>query len=183
MCHAIDAAFEVDEVKGIRDKAVAMEVYFQLAKNVEAERRACEIRLRSERKAGQLLKKMEKAKGRAAPTRSRRVTATKTLKELGITKNQSSRWQALAGVPQEDFEAALGGDEKPSTSGIIAKPKQMPDTSLWLWGRLRDFERDGLLEMNSDEATELLTDRMLADVKRLAPLVAAWLEELSNDIR
>lgn len=40
-----------------------MEAYFRQAKNTEAERRACEIRLRAERKAGQLLAKMEKAKG------------------------------------------------------------------------------------------------------------------------
>ena len=63
MCRAINAAYEVDEVKEIHDKAVAMEAYFRQAKNPEPERRACEIRLRSERKAGQLLKKLEKAKG------------------------------------------------------------------------------------------------------------------------
>ena len=92
-----------------------MEAYFQQAKNTEAERRACEIRLRAERKAGQLLAKMEKNKGAAAPTRSSRAT---TLKELGVTKDQSSRWQALAGVSEEDFETALAGEEKPSTNGI-----------------------------------------------------------------
>lgn len=183
MCRAIDAAYKVDEVKAIRDKAVAMEVYFQLAKNVEAERRACEIRLRSERKAGQLLKKMEKAAGKRTDLVARGdQVGRKTLSEMGVSKDQSSRWQALADVPEEEFEAALGGDEKPSTTGIIAKPKKMPRTSLWLWGRLRDFERDGLLDMNSDEATELMTDTMLADVKRLAPRVAAWLEDLANDL-
>ena len=72
---------------------------------------------------------------------------------------------AAARLPEEDFEVALGGEEKPSTNGIIAKPPQMPATSLWLWGRLRDFERDGLLDMNSNEATELMTDAMLADVR------------------
>ena len=116
MCRAIDAAYEVDEAKDIRDKAVAMEAYFQQAKNTEAERRACVIRLRAERKAGQLLSRMEKSKG-APDTRSTRAT---TLREMGITKDQSSRWQQLGRVPEKEFEAALSGEEKPSTSGIIA---------------------------------------------------------------
>ena len=34
MCHAIDAVFEVDEAKDIRDKAAAMEAYFKQAKNM-----------------------------------------------------------------------------------------------------------------------------------------------------
>ena len=40
--------------KDIRDKARAIEVYARQARNVEAERRACEIRLRAERRCGQL---------------------------------------------------------------------------------------------------------------------------------
>ena len=35
------AAFEVDEAKDIRDKAVAMEAYFKQVQNAEAECRAC----------------------------------------------------------------------------------------------------------------------------------------------
>ena len=52
MCRAIDAAYKVDEVKDIHDKAVALEIYARQAHNTEAEMQACEIRLRAERKAG-----------------------------------------------------------------------------------------------------------------------------------
>jgi|SRR3954453_3725052 hypothetical protein len=127
MCRAIDAAYEVDEVKDIRDKAMAMEVYLRQAKNTEAERRACEIRLRAERKAGELFAEREKAKGAAGNPGGRGATIVRssddtahpqTLQELGISKQQSSDWQRLAAVPEEQFEAALANpDEKPSTAG------------------------------------------------------------------
>jgi hypothetical protein len=64
MCRAIEAAYKVDEVKDIRDQAIALEVYARQAHNVEAERKACEIRLRAERKAGALSAKLERSPGK-----------------------------------------------------------------------------------------------------------------------
>jgi hypothetical protein len=185
MCRAISAAYKVDEVKSIRDKALALEMYFKQAMNTEAERQACEIRLRGERKGGQLLKKLEKAKGAREPgtergTRSSPSTAS-TLKQLGISKDQASKWQQLADVPDAEFEAALAAPKKPSTSGILKKNKPKPKKkpmdpkALWLWGRLRDFERDGLLELEPAALLAEMTDAMQADVTRLAGGVSKWL--------
>ena len=129
MCRAIDQAYKVDEVKDIRDKALAFEVYARQAKNPEPERRACEIRLRAERKAGQLLSKREKANRGPDKTGqgSQRATSdARTLSEHGISKDQSSRWQQLGDVPEEDFETALNGSAMPTTIGIIKKPRQDP---------------------------------------------------------
>ncbi len=79
--------------------------------NVEAERRACEIRLRAERKLGQILRDMEKAKGggdQKSDHPSQRArgdsSAQKTLADLGISYTQSSRWQELAAVPDDEWE-------------------------------------------------------------------------------
>src|SRR5947209_8036177 len=88
MCRAIEAAYRVDEVKDIRDKARAFETYARQAKNVEAERQACEIRLRAERKAGQLLKTIQKAKG-GQPSKKNPChdgSGSPTLKELGVSE-------------------------------------------------------------------------------------------------
>lgn len=183
MCHAIAAAYEVDEVKDIRDKALALEVYSRQAHNTEAERQACEIRLRAERKAGQLLREMEKAKG-GNPSLTPRGSA-KTLGDLGITYDQSSNWQKLADVPDEQFETALAGEAKPTTNGIIAAaaPKKvMPVASdaLWLWGRLRDFQRGGLLDKQALDVLTTMTPEMRDDVYVLAPLVAAWLRNIGE---
>jgi len=184
MCRAIADAYEVDEVKDIRDKALALEIYARQAKNVDAERDACEIRLRAERRAGQLLKEMEKAK--ASPGNQHtgplaRCEGSKTLADMGISYTQSSRWQKLADVPEEQFDGALGRPEMPTTIGIIAsvRTEEQPrrdERALWLWGRLQDFERDGLLDLDPNDLVEMMSDHMKETVRRLAPLVTAWLD-------
>lgn len=80
-----------------------------------SECRACEIRLRAERKAGQLLKEMEKAKGGRPPKTASPMEAVSppTLEQLGVSDKQSHRWQQLADVPEEQFETALAAPEKP----------------------------------------------------------------------
>jgi len=171
MCRAIDAAHEVDEVKDIRDKAVALEHYARQAQNTDAERRACEIRLRAERKAGQLLARMDqKANGR--PSKEKR---------------SSSQWQKLGAMPQREFDLAIGESVKPPTTKGILRAAADPDgqpkrkvspEALWLWGRLLDFERDGLLGESPDDVLRTMTEPMKDDVHRLAPKVAGWLRRI-----
>ena len=111
MCSAIAAAYEVDEVKGIRDKARAIEVYSRQAKNVEAERQACEIRLRAECKCGELSKQLPTAPGRrtdlTSPHAAEGLTKAETLQRTGISTDQVEQWERLAAVPKETFEQAL----------------------------------------------------------------------------
>jgi hypothetical protein len=177
MCRAIAEAYEVDEVKDIRDKARAMEAYFKLAKNTEAERQACEIRLRAERKAGQLLAQMDKLKGRPE-----KASDAVTLSDVGVSRNQSSQWQQLAEIPDEDFEVALQA-ERPTTSGIIAahtepSRRQMDERALWLWGRLQDFERMHLLDADPQMLFGDMFEHMQDTTRRLAPIVTEWLGRL-----
>jgi hypothetical protein len=71
----------------------------------------------------------------------------------------------------------------PSTAGISRATQEPPEPkvapvsteALWLWGRLRDFERDGLLATSRRDVVSTMTDQMRADVAALAPRVAAWL--------
>ena len=65
-------------------------------------------RRRMPRRAGELLKAMEKAKAGRPPNNRLQDTTDlskpKTLAELGISKQQSSDWQRLAAAPERQFE-------------------------------------------------------------------------------
>jgi hypothetical protein len=156
MCSAIAACHRLDEAKTIRDQAEAMRVYFRLAQNREAEHQAIEIRIRAERRSGELLKLAKEAgqrqnekgsthrpskkvssvndtfpKASVGPVKvASRDEALPTLADIGITRNQSSAWQKLAKVPEKKFEAALATLAAPSAEAILhsikAKAKQPP---------------------------------------------------------
>ncbi len=73
---------------------------------------ATEIKVRAERRCGELLRDMEKNKGERGQFTGGTVVvppvnATPTLAELGIEKHESSRWQKLAAVPETEFEPAM----------------------------------------------------------------------------
>ena len=157
MQRAILAASQVDEVKTIRDQAQALEKYAQQARNFDAEKRAAQIRIHAELKAGELLRAREKAKGSGSnqhkrQDRSRRTTeAPKTLEEMGVSKDQSARWQRMAEDPKAVRDYLSSDDDLvPTTAGALAavgvkpKPQTQPkrdfsDESLWLHGDLQDL--------------------------------------------
>lgn len=116
-CRALAEAKSVDEVKDMRDKSEAVRCYAKQAKNKQLEVDAAEIRLRAERRLGEILRETPKnpgIAGAAGPGRGNknpvpegdRVLAP-TLSDLGIDKKLSSRAQKLAAVPEPEFESQL----------------------------------------------------------------------------
>lgn len=111
-CRALAEARAVDEVADVRAKADAMRVYAMQAKNKSLEVDAAEIRIRAERRLGQLIAEQKAGdglnKGRAgrAPIAvdSDDRDTTPTLASAGISKDLSSRAQKLAAVPEQEFE-------------------------------------------------------------------------------
>ena len=93
---ALAAAHRVDEVKAIRDKAEAVRVYAKQAGDFELQNQAAEIRIRAERRAGELLVDMQTSGERQAKERGRprKVSSPTTV------PNENSARQASDAIPR-----------------------------------------------------------------------------------
>jgi hypothetical protein len=174
MCRAIDAAYAVDEVKAIHDQARMLQAAARVAKNMDAEDRAYQIRWRAANKVGELTKKIEKAAGNQYG-KSEVPTKQKILQDAGISKQDASEFERLSDVPRDQFESAL----VTKTVHDLIKPTSVSGDALDLVGTLRQFERV-YLGRAPQEFMETMTTLMLEEVYRLAPLAAEWLSTIKG---
>ena len=130
---ALAEAKNVDEVKDIRDKAMAMRVYAQQAKDRSLEEDAIEIRMRAERRVGEMMAEQSKAgliragapignqnAAKNQRTLEKPVVLTITLEKAGIDKNLARNARTFAKMSVEEFEAAVA-KARADRSAIIAK--------------------------------------------------------------
>jgi hypothetical protein len=122
-CRAVAVAKEIDEVKEIRDKAEAVRAYARQAKNRSLEIDAAEIRIRAERRLGEMLKLLKLQGKFSGATRTvpgkksqkrqeyyDRLRAKRghvTCEELGIDRLLSQGAQRLADIGEESFEKSI----------------------------------------------------------------------------
>jgi N6-adenosine-specific RNA methylase IME4 len=89
-----------------------MQAYAKQANDITLIKHATEIRMRAERRAGELLIEMaergerDSGKGNRNPALKSR-NATPKLSDLGISKTKSSRWQKLAELDDDIFETRV----------------------------------------------------------------------------
>ena len=111
LCHSIDTAQTVPEAKQYRDKAIALVRYYKTQCDTEAADYLAKLRLRAERKIGELTKKMPTAPGNqhkgALSKASTKQTKTAALAEAGISKQDASDYEGVAAIPADQFEAEL----------------------------------------------------------------------------
>lgn len=114
-CRAVAAAKTASEAKEIADKAEAMRVYAKQAQNRQLEIDAAEIRIRAERRLGEYLCEAKEA-GQLAEGRRPKSAETVVgddrfprvrLQDVGISKDLSSRAQAVARLPEPVFAAQV----------------------------------------------------------------------------
>lgn len=121
---ALAEAKSLPDVKRIRDQASTVEHYMRRQQySLEAIADASELKLRAERRLGELLAATVKA---GNPELSQAGTITK-LPE-GISRSQSHRWQTVAAVPDAAFEAHVASvrEEQISltTAGVMRVAKR-----------------------------------------------------------
>jgi hypothetical protein len=101
--------------------------------SLEDQNKATTVKIRAERRLGNELSALQKAKGggdRRSDHRSHVATGgLPTLADLGIKKAQSARWQAVASVPEDDFERYVvevnNGGEELTTAAVIRLARQL----------------------------------------------------------
>ena len=105
---------------------------------LESINHAAEIKIRCERRIGQLLKEQPKAKGGTPYKKSTadKRSAVETLAEKGLTEKESSRFQKVADVSDEEFESVIAGTKEKggelSTQTVLGIEKEKKQKYRWI---------------------------------------------------
>ena len=121
---ALAEATRVDDVKLILDKSVAVRTYAKQRKDPDLLIPAIDICKRAETRAGELLAEMARTGERQGDGKRSRGATVSTLSDLGVTKTQSSRWQAFAALPVDVREAKIDLAKKKAISAIDGSSKR-----------------------------------------------------------
>lgn len=154
-CRAVAEAKTIDEVKEIGNRAEAARAYARQAKNREMEKDAIEIRVRAERRLGELITmlKVENVIVVGGPGRGRHESPSVTLKDIGISSNISAASQRLAALPLERFENEIGSwRTRAETSVRLETPLQAYRKPTVHADREKARQRSGRTLLNAGDA-------------------------------
>jgi len=193
----------LDPIRELRDTAAAARVYAkQRGMGQKAQNLAAEVRLRAERRMGEILATMPKYRGamgnkggRGAPV-ERKPDDPPTMADLGLDRNEAQRMRWLARVPREALQNALGSfreskvdltfdklrraiQSDPAASGgvcTVLTPEEMaPAVTDGLLFRLRNVA-SRLNALTQDEGLSELAQARCETARQMVEVVIAEVE-------
>lgn len=96
----------------------------------DAEQAACEMRVRFERRIGELLHEQREVGTVAKQGRPAKTSDTTKFSDMGLTGDESSQFQKLASIPEPEFEkriTTLRNEQKLSRAAMLAKKRAAED--------------------------------------------------------
>jgi hypothetical protein len=184
-CKALAEAKAVDEVQGIRAKAEAVRAYAKQAKNRQMEVDAAEIRIRAERRLGELMEAQSASVGKAAGARgvgtsagynsTRTHDAPPTLAEAGIDKNLAHRARTYAAVPNEQFEQLLSKKRRYESTRVVLDPEFQAEAEAA--ARDIEIERDERIALSGASELAAENEQLTKQIALLDRRIAALLQE------
>ena len=115
-----------------------------------------------------------------------------TAADLGIRRDEihearqfRDAERAAPGIIDRTISGMIERGEEPTKAAlrreVIAKPApRVSQRGLWVWGRIKDFERDGYLAAGADALLAEMTPEMRLEVRRYAPEVAALIQQIGE---
>ena len=160
-----DIEREVTEAESLREcvsvvnRASALSKIVRKAKFTREEvNRVAVANLRAERKAGRMLQDLHLSGGNR---RGRTLDQRTTLDSLGIERNESSRWQHLADVPEEDFRRYVDLTSNP-TNRLFGRPatrvEKLHHAKIWRQQRRSGSVRSARFAKIRGEVGELICE-------------------------
>jgi len=180
-CRAVAEAKTVDDVREISAQADAVRAYAKQAKNRQMEIDAAEIRIRAERRLGELMSAQAGTAGKATPTGSNqhrvriKPDAPPTLAEAGIDKNLAHRARTLAAVPEERFEKLLKDKRQKENRRVVLDPDFQAEAEAA--ARDIEIERDERIALSGAEGLAEENGKLSKQVAALTRRVASLIEE------
>ena len=150
-----------DDITDLRDKAIVAYHWAKARGADEAAQMAVEIKLRSERKAGQFIADMKEAgtlgDGKFKPV-AHDVPPQITLKDMGVERIESQRWQKIAAIPEEDFEAKIVTAKKKTQAMFLETAHVGQSSGEFEWYTPQDYIEAARLTMGTIDVDPASSD-------------------------
>lgn len=153
-------------------------------------RARAEMRLAEEYDAAQERNEVRKQGERANLSEGKVSTADIGLsyKDVHEARQLRDAENAEPGLIRRSLDAMIERGEEPTRAALKREvierpqPKRMNQTALWLWGRVKDFERMGVLTESPGFLVSEMTDPMRADMRHMVPAVRSFLERMEREL-